>query len=247
MIKFFRKIRQNLLTENKFSKYLLYAVGEIILVVIGILIALAINNWNNEKQQKNQLINNFENILEEISITRSLTQENLKAVDAVIQKNQMSLRLLKSQNIDSAYQLNSTLGALIDLQSFKFELPITMQFIEDDNTKKLKNLNLKKLALKLKSEVSFLEFYTNYATTQYQSLIEPYVVKNLNHAEIQTLSTSINTGTAINYTNLFNDLELANILNLKLETDVGASSKLKELNLILEKLEEEIQQELSRN
>ena len=46
MIKFFRKIRQRLLTENKFSKYLLYAIGEIILVVIGILIALQINNWN---------------------------------------------------------------------------------------------------------------------------------------------------------------------------------------------------------
>jgi len=46
MIKFFRKIRQNLLTENKFSKYLIYAIGEIILVVIGILIALSINNWN---------------------------------------------------------------------------------------------------------------------------------------------------------------------------------------------------------
>ena len=49
MIKFFRKIRQKLLTENKFSKYLLYAVGEIILVVIGILIALQINTWNQEK------------------------------------------------------------------------------------------------------------------------------------------------------------------------------------------------------
>lgn len=46
MIKFFRKIRQQLLTENKLSKYLLYAIGEIILVVIGILIALQINNWN---------------------------------------------------------------------------------------------------------------------------------------------------------------------------------------------------------
>ncbi len=43
MIKFFRKIRQNLLIENKFSKYLLYAIGEIILVVIGILIALQLN------------------------------------------------------------------------------------------------------------------------------------------------------------------------------------------------------------
>ncbi len=46
MIKFFRKIRQKLLSENKISKYLIYAVGEIILVVIGILIALQVNNWN---------------------------------------------------------------------------------------------------------------------------------------------------------------------------------------------------------
>ena len=52
MIKFFRKIRQKLLSENKFSKYLIYAVGEIVLVVIGILIALQINNWNEIRQIK---------------------------------------------------------------------------------------------------------------------------------------------------------------------------------------------------
>ena len=52
MIKFFRKIRQKLLSENKFSKYLIYAIGEIFLVVIGILIALQINNWNEEKKTK---------------------------------------------------------------------------------------------------------------------------------------------------------------------------------------------------
>lgn len=50
MIKFFRRIRQNLLTENKFNKYLLYAVGEIVLVVIGILIALQINNINEQSK-----------------------------------------------------------------------------------------------------------------------------------------------------------------------------------------------------
>ena len=53
MIKFFRRIRQRLLTENKFSKYLLYAIGEIVLVVIGILIALQINNWNELKKDQN--------------------------------------------------------------------------------------------------------------------------------------------------------------------------------------------------
>lgn len=50
MIKFFRRIRHKMLTENKFSKYLMYAIGEIILVVIGILIALSINNRNENKR-----------------------------------------------------------------------------------------------------------------------------------------------------------------------------------------------------
>ncbi len=49
MIKFFRKIRYNLMSENKMSKYFKYAIGEIILVVIGILIALQINNWNQKR------------------------------------------------------------------------------------------------------------------------------------------------------------------------------------------------------
>ena len=56
MIKFFRKIRQQLLIQNKFSKYLLYAIGEKVLVVIGILIALSINNWNQEIKTKKQEI-----------------------------------------------------------------------------------------------------------------------------------------------------------------------------------------------
>lgn len=52
MIKFFRKIRQRLLAENKLTRYLIYATGEIVLVVIGILIALQINNWNEQAKIK---------------------------------------------------------------------------------------------------------------------------------------------------------------------------------------------------
>ena len=50
MIRFFRQLRQKLLSQNLMRKYLFYAIGEIILVVIGILIALAINNWNEEQK-----------------------------------------------------------------------------------------------------------------------------------------------------------------------------------------------------
>ncbi len=52
MIKFFRNIRQSLIMENKTSRYLKYAIGEIVLVVIGILLALQINIWNQERKRK---------------------------------------------------------------------------------------------------------------------------------------------------------------------------------------------------
>jgi hypothetical protein len=66
MIKFFRKIRQRLLTENKFGKYLLYAIGEILLIVIGLFIAIQLNNINqNNTVHKNQ-IKHLENIKSEM-------------------------------------------------------------------------------------------------------------------------------------------------------------------------------------
>ena len=66
MIKFFRKIRQQLLTENKFSKYLLYAIGEIVLVVIGILIALQINLWNEERKEREKECTYFESLISDL-------------------------------------------------------------------------------------------------------------------------------------------------------------------------------------
>ena len=57
MIKFFRRIRYDLMEKNKTGKYFKYAIGEIILVVIGILIALQINNWNEVQEKKNRLRN----------------------------------------------------------------------------------------------------------------------------------------------------------------------------------------------
>ncbi|WP_282136247.1 DUF6090 family protein [Seonamhaeicola maritimus] len=82
MIKFFRKIRQRLLIENKLSKYIIYAIGEIILVVIGILIALNINNWNEERKTKLSAQNYINEIVNDLVIdTLNINTLILKAND----------------------------------------------------------------------------------------------------------------------------------------------------------------------
>ena len=71
MIKFFRSIRQSLLTENKFSKYLLYALGEIILVFIGIFMALQFNNWNERKKIEKNISTTLTILKDEINSNKN--------------------------------------------------------------------------------------------------------------------------------------------------------------------------------
>ncbi len=67
MIKFFRRFRRQFLAENKFSKYLIYAIGEIVLVVIGILIALQINNWNENNKLEAKKQDYYQQLLEDLN------------------------------------------------------------------------------------------------------------------------------------------------------------------------------------
>ena len=66
MLKLFRNIRKQLLNEGNTTNYLKYAIGEIVLVIIGILIALQINNWNENRKSKQQMLINISSIKEDI-------------------------------------------------------------------------------------------------------------------------------------------------------------------------------------
>ena len=100
MIKFFRKIRQKLLSENKFSKYLIYAIGEIILVVIGILIALQINNWN--ESHKNERKQNYylKSLKSDLKANR-IELERVIEICNSITFNSDSLILLSERELDN--------------------------------------------------------------------------------------------------------------------------------------------------
>ena len=105
MIKFFRKIRQNLLTENKLSKYLIYAIGEIVLVVIGILIALQINNNNSFKEQRKVEQEYLISLQSEFETNLNKINNSIQENDERIQALEMLLTLFDKNVLDTVSQL----------------------------------------------------------------------------------------------------------------------------------------------
>jgi len=129
MIKFFRIIRKKLLMENKTSKYFKYAIGEIVLVVLGILIALQINNWNENKKSKKQEKTYYCKISEDlqvdiINIDSSIVSvgERLKITEQLL-KNLLKIQEDKAVILKDfvatfrSYQFVPTTAAITDITS----------------------------------------------------------------------------------------------------------------------------------
>ena len=103
MIKLFRNIRKNLLNEGKTTKYFKYAIGEIVLVVIGILIALQINNWNENRILENQELD----ILKALVIGLKKDNEDLKFNAKSLTTSLASANtIIKAIEIDEPYRVS---------------------------------------------------------------------------------------------------------------------------------------------
>lgn len=81
MLKFFRGIRRKLIDEENLRKYLLYAVGEILLVMIGILLALQVNNWNEQNRKKSQEIAYLKNFKNDLTIDIVNLNQDLAVIE----------------------------------------------------------------------------------------------------------------------------------------------------------------------
>ena len=107
-----------MIKENKVSKYLLYAIGEIILVVIGILIALQINNWNEEKKTKSEMNGIYQSIVDEL-------ETDIQTLDNIIPdfawKNKIIKRIINSNPTREEWTLNDSLFRSF-LSTYDFEI-----------------------------------------------------------------------------------------------------------------------------
>ena len=106
MIKFFRKIRQNLLLEGKTGKYLKYAIGEIILVVIGILIALQINNWNELNKQRAKELQFLSNLKSDLIFEESELDRFIGIRESMVNSAQIALEHFNGKPVENIQMFN---------------------------------------------------------------------------------------------------------------------------------------------
>ncbi len=117
MLKFLHTIRKKLIEEDNFRKYLLYAIGEIMLVVIGILIALQVNNWNEERKAKNfeqEILYLIDQNLQRDEIRLS---EVLSETKQAIELTDRLIGQVASENYGDS--LNYWMGKIISFERFK--------------------------------------------------------------------------------------------------------------------------------
>nr|WP_297785840.1 DUF6090 family protein [uncultured Allomuricauda sp.] len=214
MFKFFRAIRQRLLTENKFSKYLLYAFGEIILVVIGILIALQINNWNNDlanQKSEKEIIKNLNLEFEQNKIMLQKSKEHhedlLSAAKTVMNLIGESAPTLDTQNIDSL------LSQSLDYIIYKPSQAVYSDLISSGKLNLISSDSLRILLFEWSSNLEQITEAYKTLDEVSQTLVLPYLTKNASMKNIDRFSIVNWEGKSklpTNYGRMFQDLEFEN-------------------------------------
>lgn len=157
MITFLRKIRQKLIRENQVTRYLIYAIGEIFLVVIGILIALQIDNWNEEQNKRKIETTYLENILTD------LRNDKIKLNEIIIRREDK----VRSAQIMQGYHKGNKIENFTDyyfhwtnVLYWEFHHPRKTTFeelVNSGNLSIIKNAKIKNLLLEI--DVSYEELF----------------------------------------------------------------------------------------
>lgn len=111
MLKLFRSIRQKLLIDHKITQYLLYVIGEVFLVVVGILIALYISDWTEQQKNKEAEKQYYSRILEEFRLDELLIEEMKTKADERIQISKELLLKLHNRSATKTELMNGFLKA----------------------------------------------------------------------------------------------------------------------------------------
>ena len=223
MIKFFRKIRQNLLAEGKTVKYLKYAVGEIVLVVIGILIALQINNWNENRKDNIAESNILQDIKGSISTDIQQLKLRIELAEGDIHSADIILNHIDN-NIPYNDSLNKHCWVITTTKNKIFTPQISAyKVLESKGIDLISNDQLKKQILDL--------YNIDYPTLEYEYENYHKNIHDYGRPIARTFFIAGNNETLkpIDYKSLYANVEFINVLKLIISNDQTIIEMLKDL------------------
>lgn len=240
MIKIFRKFRKQLLPKNKIAKYISYAVGEIILVVIGILIALQIDGWKEKQETYQHESNILENLHRDLSATKEELQNDIKA-------NQQSRRNLEIalNHLDNNTQYTTAMDTLFPaIANWESPLPTftTYEIFKIEGIRIIRSKKVKEGVIKFhESTLGFIiNDYDKAEWSLFENVTLPFITKNLSYTD-QNGTVSLKPN---NYMALSQQAEFRNILTLSMAMRAKGlafyETSLKELDQLLQIIRTEI-------
>ena len=242
MIKFFRKIRQNLLMENKTGKYFKYAIGEIILVVIGILIALQINNWNENRKQNNIVRNYYYQLEEDLDDEVQNLKAEIIRISESIDSYENYLELTKESNLELIAMINALTEVKLAFWYPSFNSN-TIGTLESTGDIKLLPSHIRK---KLISLIRKQEKIVGQANGNYSVYLSD--LQKAGNLGFYRNNRYLKENSHLNYTENYPEiiLTLENSLNLKNYTEKGQKSKLEQMLNNVNELKELIDNEINK-
>lgn len=176
MIKLFRNLRKNVIMENNTSKYIKYAIGEIALVVIGILIALQINNWNQNRQQRAQLDSILKSVKEDLITDTTVVAQVIKFYDTI---NKYSNKVMtKEFNADSLNNCSMCTSLVTLFQ------PMTIQEKGFQLLKNFTDYNTVKRDTLITNVTQFYTIFDDLISNNNQ-MVKKEIIENLDHFKKQ--------------------------------------------------------------
>lgn len=218
MLNFLRKLRR----EEMKGKYLKYAVSEIFLVVIGILVALGINNLNTKRIKSQELSKYYKSLSEEFNaIANGLEEYTIPSNLGLIRNLKTSLNLVEQKPPHYTDSLLTNLGAFGTSWSMALTTPIFDEFKSNGLLTEINDDEIKNALVQLDLELNSAHGMDDYVGQQYTTSLEPYIMKNINYSSIAIGGSKgllIQGGPKSDLEKLVNSLEFWNMLTLKLET-----------------------------
>ena len=240
MIKFFKHIRKSLLMENKTSRYFKYAIGEIILVVIGILIALQVSNWNTQREFDQRLNSYYSKINEELKTVLDKTKEQIKVQESLALQLNIILNILKDKDRSRIPELKKNLGAVATVWTVNFSPDVFDEFVSQEFLSKVKDKELKLLFTDLKHNYKRMNLMDDYNQNQYNTILEPFIANTINYSSIALPKYREGLkqgGPKTDFVKLFESVKLWNRVTFKLETTNLMIRNLNWVQDVIEKLQ----------